>query len=318
MLITSHFIFLTIKGYIYDTANNHIQNEKSKIINLTPEQLKKISPEQLNEVQEQLKEYRDINISNARLAANIAKSFQYSLIIIVVIVYPFYPFVYSKDNYFKRKGYENVVIEYQTIKKIANILLFPFIFSFFLYIVKNQHLYIISVPFIDDTYLWFILITIMVMGSGALLKMMFFFLRNDYRNFFAKGCFKIFIIMEDEVIKLEYLYLMLDSYNKYLKRSLKIEIKNIDEIYTNILYTWINRKNNSILLSITKSFEGNSLDLLRYLFTTFFLGSAIDRFLVKESTNGWFLGNLKRFGGYFAVIIPIVISIIEVIKKISQ
>ena len=64
---------------------------------------------------------------------------------------------------------------------------------------------------------------------------------------------------------------MLDSYNKYLKRVIKIEIKGIDTIYTNIIDEYINKKNEYVLSAIAKAFDGNTLDLFQiYIINLFY------------------------------------------------
>ena len=46
-------------------------------------------------------------LSNAKLAALVTSYFQYGSIIIIVIIYPPYPYAYCAENYFKRRGFEN-------------------------------------------------------------------------------------------------------------------------------------------------------------------------------------------------------------------
>ena len=249
--------------------------------------------------------------------------FQIGLIIIIVIIYPLYPYIYSKDNYFKEKfetpnkeGETKLsrVIEYQWIKKVFYSFLIPFIISSLLFIVIKFIPFSFLSPIISNLDVTYLLITIMVIGAGALLKMVCFFLKDEFRFYFAKGCFKIFEV-ESESRRYKYLDLMLDSYNKYLKRVIKIEIKGIDTIYTNIIDEYINKKNDCVLSAIAKAFDGNTLDLFKYLSSTFFIDSEPDKFLVKESSNKSLLSKFKQLGTFLAAGIPIIISIIELYYK---
>jgi hypothetical protein len=69
---------------------------------------------------------------------------------------------------------------------------------------------------------------LVVIGASSLLKMSCLFLRKEYRYYFAKGSF-ILTTKTDEDKKMKYLDLMLDSYNKYLQRTIKVRIKEIDK-----------------------------------------------------------------------------------------
>jgi hypothetical protein len=50
----------------------------------------------------------------------------------------------------------------------------------------------------------------------------------EYRFYYAKGCCEFISKIGDDVQKMKYLFLLLESYNKYLTRNTKFEIKDID------------------------------------------------------------------------------------------
>jgi hypothetical protein len=296
LLILSHFIFLKIRDYYRDNTIFHIKNSPASTA---------------------IEIYRQ-NFLYAKLAESITTYFQYGLIFIIIIIYPFYPFIFSKDNYFKRRGFENVVIEYQHIKKIFHISLLPFIISLFFYITIIILSIKSALPFIANSDIIFILLSVIVMGAGVLFKELCFFLKKEFRYYFAKGCFRIATTEEDEGKKLTYLDLMLDSYNKYLERTIKIKIKDLDKIYQNIIFVYINRKNECILSSIKKAIEGNKLDLFQYILATFLKTSDIDQFLIKVSSKYLFIKKLKQVGSFFVVAIPIAISIITLYLSMNK
>jgi hypothetical protein len=76
--------------------------------------------------------------------------------------------------------------------------------------------------------------------------------------------------MKDEAKRIKYLDMTLHSYNKYLVRTTKSEIKDVDKIYARIIYEYASKKDESILLILSKTFKNSPLDFFRYLSTTFF------------------------------------------------
>ena len=157
------------------------------------------------------------------------------------------------------------------------------------------------------------------MGSGALLKTFLFFLRMQFRYSFAKGCSELINATRVDIEELNYADMMLNSYNKYLKRSLRVEIKDIDKMYINILRHRLNnvKAKDHRLLSMAKFFEESSLDLLKYLINTYFETDNLDQFLAKESFRKWLFGKVKLFGSFLVAAIPIAISIFEVMSKLQ-
>ena len=59
--------------------------------------------------------------------------------------------------------------------------------------------------------------------------------------------------------------------------------------------------------SIAKAFEGDTLDLFRFLSTTFFKDQDTDLFLIKESSNELLRRKLKLVGSFLGAAIPIAI-----------
>lgn len=53
----------------------------------------------------------------------------FSGFIIMFILYPLFPIVYSSEKYFRKRGYENTVIEHERVKKIIYSLLPIFILT---------------------------------------------------------------------------------------------------------------------------------------------------------------------------------------------
>jgi hypothetical protein len=113
---------------------------------------------------------------------------------------------------------------------------------------------------------------------------------------------------KNELEKFKYLILLLKSYNKYLERNLKIEIKDIEKIYSLILNKQ-NNERNQILNNICNMLEKDRLDLGVYLKSLYNVPES--EFYVKESL----IKTLKVIGTIIVTAVPIVVSIIQVISE---
>lgn len=69
--------------------------------------------------------------------------FEISALIIILIVYPLIPIVYSSERYFQERGYVNTVIENERLNKIIYFLL-PFFVLGILNILRAEHILTIS------------------------------------------------------------------------------------------------------------------------------------------------------------------------------
>ena len=113
----------------------------------------------------------------------------------------------------------------------------------------------------------------------------------------------------DETNKMNYFIMALNSYNKYLKRNLKLHISNINNIYSKIISDSIVDKY-ELIKSISTAFESNDkLKPIKYI-SAFLDAKNTEQFLTKEPLGD----KIKEWGTFLAVIIPIMISIIQLLK----
>jgi len=264
------------------------------------------------------------NLLYVQWAVSITTIFQYGVICAIVIIHPFYPFIYPKDDYFKKRGFENMVMEYQYSKKFLYISGPLFAISLFFYISSINIIpissHIIPIPshiqniftFLNNSDVLFFLLSIIVMGIGAILKNLCFFLKKDFIYYFSKGCSMIISTTDDESKKLAYLDLLLNSYNKYLEKTIKIKIKDIDKIYQNIIFLYLSEGKDSILLSIQKNVEKDNLSLFRFISTYILKDLSIDQILINPSFKELFIKRLRQTASILIVAIPLIISIISV------
>ena len=58
---------------------------------------------------------------------------------IMFIVYPLYPYCFSVEKFFRIKGFENVIMEYEYIKKIFYVVFFMVVVSTIIIIINSHY-----------------------------------------------------------------------------------------------------------------------------------------------------------------------------------
>lgn len=155
----------------------------------------------------------------------------------------------------------------------------------------------------------FFLVTIII--SSVLLRLLSNVTNRDYRFYYTKACFGVIPTKVEESDKIDCIVMALNSYNKYLKRNIKLQISNIKDIYSKILIGSTIEKN-EIIISISGAFESNDKfqplrNILNFLDT-----QNTQRFLIEESI--W--DKTKEIGMFLVAVIPVLISIVELFLKI--
>jgi hypothetical protein len=213
--------------------------------------------------------------------------FQYAVFLITLLVFPPFPAPHSTEKYFRIRGFENAVTEYEFVKKIllvtlvllifilAFTILLPFIHSYFpspLDRLLNPSILSATrtgeevLPLHIIYYLRFYIFIIVV---GAFLKILFAIGKPEFRLYYAMGCFRIVRRKENEVEKMRYMIRGLNSYNKYLKRCTNLQISDLTKLYSTISSA-TQREREGIMESISSSLEGgikNTLEPVKYLLT---------------------------------------------------
>jgi hypothetical protein len=199
-------------------------------------------------------------------------------ILFTILAYLIYP-PYSTEKYFKKKSPENIVMEYEFIKKIMYVLS-PWIILGIALLVVEQFI-ALSIPGpILGIFAVTILVATLSVGS-ALIKILLLTVRKEFQLYFAKSCFHILSKKEDEVEKIKYLKKGLNAYNKYLARQLGLQITGLRQIYSTISSSPAEEQNKLIEL-ISKAFErDNKLEPLVCL-SKFMKVPEGEQFLTKE------------------------------------
>ena len=255
------------------------------------------------------------------------------------MLYGIIPAFYTTKNFFSLNGYENVVLEYEFLKKLLFVLMLLLI-SVLVISYSNLfpgygtltsgtltsgtltsgtltsgtltngtltiNTYLKSI--IDNPFFYFSSMLTYVTIAAAL-RFTTLTLRNEFRFYFAKGCSKIILGKNDEIEKMKYLFLLLTSYNKYLERIVKVEITDIKKIYSIILYM-DKKERNEILQTICMAIENDKLHLAKVLSSIYKISNS--EFFTKKSL----FKSLKIIGSILATAIPIIISVWKILNEL--
>ena len=255
------------------------------------------------------------NLQYAKLAVDIFSIFEVIVFVVMIIVYPPYPAPYSAEKYFMERGYEAAVSEFNFVRKILYVavplLIFFTIITFLQPFLENffpakQFLSPVTDSIVFYSARGFLFLAVL----AGILKMVIALSRKRFRLYYAKGCLSLVKKSKDEVERMGYLIMGLNSYNSYLRRYMKLEIKDIKKIYSK-LATLPDKEKDTAIEKIIESFEsGDTLEPLRYLAQ--FKESDSDVFLVEEPLHE----KIKTQVTYAIGIIPVVLTIIERVVKL--
>ena len=244
-----------------------------------------------------------IIIGSGFLSFNISAYLLGFSFIVMIMLYAPYRAAYSTEEYFKRRGYENVIAEYFAIKYVLYGAIPVFIFFTVLSLMPEFERYFVAVlgpevVFALRTITQYIVI-------AGLIKIVLQIARKEFRLYFAVGCIRFLARKEDEIDSMKYLIWGLNAYNLYLRRYLKLEINNLKKIYS-IIGSAASTERNKFRDALEASFNFGKLEplqpLLKYLST-----EEKEQILVKES----YRRKVKEGAAFLAIVIPIIISLFE-------
>ena len=135
--------------------------------------------------------------------------------------------------------------------------------------------------------------------------------KKEFRYFLSRTCLICALDKKDILKQMYYLGSSLQEYNKYLRRHLKHQIKDIDGVFSRVSILY-NETKTKLIRSFFDSFEtgveSDKLKPMKYIWSTpELIGSEdIGRFLIAISLKS----QLKVVGAFLAASVPIVISII--------
>jgi hypothetical protein len=224
------------------------------------------------------------------------------IISIVTLVFGFYPVNY---NIIKRRSIENIITEHTYVKNILYIEIPILIFATFVKVAT-----LISFFSIDNRALMLLIggliVNLGLSVTAGIIYMIIHAARKELKYYFAKACFEVISKEKDETRKANYLIMGIKFYDKYLRRTLNLQINDVKKIYSKILSDSDIDKN-GIMQSISICFESDDkLKPLKFLSKISNIKEP-EQFLIDES-----LGHkIKDMAVFFATIIPVAIAIIQ-------
>jgi hypothetical protein len=154
--------------------------------------------------------------------------------------------------------------------------------------------------------------------TGAVISGLFYYLipisKKESRFYRSKYYLIIALFKEDIFEQMCYFGAGPQEYNKYLKRRLKHQIKDIDTIFSKVSLLDNDNKREIIHL-LCKSFliESDKLKPIKYI-SSEVMKSDIKDFLIPESLKS----QLKVLGAFLGIAVPIVISIITLYLTLTK
>jgi hypothetical protein len=275
--------------------------------------------------------------------------FQYFLYILILALYPPYPFPFSRhiEDYFERRGYKTAVMEYELVKKILYVAVPLLIITMIIIYIhdldykccikKNVKIHDkicpqwtriggllgwmpkpvhIMTEIVEVHYdgFYFLKLFLFLIVIAASLKVIFAVSRARFRLYFAKGCFNFIEDRKDEVEKMRYFVMGLNSYNSYLRRQIKLEISDLKKIYSRIASSPTSAKDeviNRVCKVFQKDmfeFEDYTLEPVRSLYK--FLNIPDSQIFLTEEP---LVNKLKNYGAFAVVAIPVLLNVLKAI-----
>jgi hypothetical protein len=224
------------------------------------------------------------------LGIQLINSIQYVIFAVMLILYPIYPSLFSVEKHLGKRNPKSTVTEYHILKKIVYVLLPFFFFALALIlssiIVKGDNPLLKIVASLGNPVLILLVVStlgaiLFVVGS-ALLRIILLNRSKDFKFYFARQSFRTVSRGEDDVERMKYLIVGLSSYNKYIRRSLGLQINDLKVIYSKIIADPAIDKNYSIK-QLCEAFEDD--DKLKSITCLTGLLNVKDpeHFLVKQS-----------------------------------
>jgi hypothetical protein len=219
---------------------------------------------------------------------------------------PYHAINYVK--YFKKTGAVEAAKEYQFSKKLFYVAPAIVIFFFLLRQTGVSSYFYDQLPNEQDNIVFWtftFFLTIFTLATVILaIRFGAQYAREDFSFYLARAYYMI--SLQSGIGKFMYLTLALDTYNKFLKRNLKLKIKDITRIYS-IFISASTEQKIKIRESIGNALEKDELELAKQLAE---LSSLQDKeqFLIRERA----ILN-QNFKDILVTIIPAIISIVGLI-----
>lgn len=243
-----------------------------------------------------------------------------STVVAFLIAYALYPFLLSSNRYFNRQNFGSLVVEYDLLKRIISSMISLLLLAMLLFFIafgqnspEDSGCYKQNIeeqkldfePSRPVCYLYTITPALTLIVTASIVRFFSNISKRDFRYYYARGCFQI-SKNQSESAKMTYLIRAINSYNKFLKRNLKLQINDTNEVSSKIISDSV-LEHYDLTSSISDAFfSDNKLKPVEYMLNLLNIRKT-EKFLVKEAT----LNKIKESGAFFVAIIPVIISIIK-------
>jgi hypothetical protein len=261
-------------------------------------------------------------------------SFEIIAFILIVLLYPPYPAPAPIKWYFEKRGFIRAVSEFRLVRQVLYIVVpllivftvFGLIHDFWLPDTSHKVTTVntlnttgplVQIALIIDphmpTFNFAKLLLFFIVISG-MFKIICAFARTEFWLYYARGCFVLMQDSKNEADEMKFFVMGLNSYNSYLRRKTKLQIKDLKRAYSKIAAASINQKNNTfgkfaLFFLSDKSVEHNTLFPLREIPNLMEIPET--DLLVEESL----MNKVRGWVAAAAVVIPVAIQIITLFNK---
>ncbi len=249
--------------------------------------------------------------------------FQYGVFLITLVIFPPFPAPHSTEKYFKIRGFENAVIEYEFVRHIllvalvmliiilAFTIILPFVYSLFpppLNTILNPE--IINKPVVGQEILplhviYYLRFYLFIIVLGAFLKLLFAVAKPEFRLYFAKGCFKIIKRKQNEADRMKYLIKGINSYNKYIKRWMNLQMSELTKVYSKISSASQDERG-KIIDTLSASFDKGSDNLEPMKILLPFSKLTEEEFLVEQRVR-------EKIKDLYTLLLPVLTIVVTLI-----
>jgi hypothetical protein len=251
---------------------------------------------------------------------------QYVIFVVMLILYPVYPFIFSIEKHLSKRNPKSALTEYEAQKKIFYALVPLFVFTIALRIssglvisgiIQDDPLsnLVLSLAEPAQSLLLSILAAILLAGTSTLIRIILLNRSKYFKFYLARLSFRAMSRVNDEVERMKYLIGGLGFYNKYIRRALGLEINDLKMIYSKIIADAAVDKKYS-MKELCSAFEDN--DKLRPIrcLTGLFNVEDPAHFLTKEAAGKKLqesvikaLGLASTIAGLLATVLPYVLRV---------
>jgi hypothetical protein len=257
--------------------------------------------------------FNDVNAGIQFLA--LLKLLQYVIFVVMLVLYPLYPFIISIEKHLSKRNPKSVITEYQALKKIVYALVPLFFFAIALRvssgIMQDNPLIdlVLSLDQLQQSLFLSILGAILFVVASALLRIILLNRNKHFKYYLARLSFRAILRVQDNVERMKYLIGGLASYNKYIRRTLGLQINDPKMIYSSIIADATVDRNSSTNELIQAFEDDDKLKPIRCL-TGLFNVTDPEHFLVKESLGKKLEGWISIFGALVSSITAIIGAVV--------